>query len=95
MFFSPRGRSDGPLYIIVKSQNGIMSLAMGSPTRTWRSANAASAEAARLAAKHQDGKYFVFQAIAVSEVVTPRAVTRALAPAGEAMMAMSSVEAAE
>ena len=40
-------------------------------------------EAARLASKLNDGKYYVFQAISVSEVVSPRAVTRPLTESTE------------
>lgn len=78
MFWDRKRRADEHLYIIVKEQKGQFQIALGAQAKTYGHAQPAMTEAARLASKLNDGKYYVFQAVSVSEVTSPRAVTRPL-----------------
>ncbi len=78
MFWERRRKTDEQIYIIVKEQHGQFQIALGAQARSYRQIRPAVTEAARLASKLNDGKYYVFQAVSVSEVVSPRAVTRSL-----------------
>lgn len=76
MFWNKRAKAAETLYIVVKEQHGLFEMAMGKASKTYRNLRAAELEAERMAGKMNDGRYYVFQAVAVSEVVTPSAVTR-------------------
>ena len=78
MFWERRRKSDEKTYIIVKEQHGQFQLALGAQARSYRQLRPATTEAARLASKLNDGRYYVFQAVSVSEVLSPRAITRSL-----------------
>lgn len=84
MFWDKRHRREQPVYIIVKEQHGRFDMAMGNGTKTYSDLRTATLDAGRFASKFNDGRYFVFQAVSVSEVLTPSAVTRPLAPLAEA-----------
>jgi hypothetical protein len=78
MFWDRRRATDDSIFIVVKEQHGCFHLALGDATKIYRDLKSAMGDAGRLASKLNDGKYFVFQAVAVSEVTAPRAVTRTL-----------------
>lgn len=80
MFWGRSHRREQPVYIIVKEQHGRFDMAMGNGTKTYTDLRAATLDAGRFASKLNDGRYFVFQAVSVSEVLSPSAVTRPLAP---------------
>jgi len=84
MFWSRRRASDETMFLIVKEHLGLFTIVTGQSGRAYRDARSASREAARLASNRNDGRYFVFQAVSVSEVCTPSAVTR---PIGNLAMA--------
>lgn len=78
MFWAQRRNSGERLFVILREQSGIFGFALGDHTKVFSRRETAVTEAARLASKYNDGRYFVFQAVSVSEVVSPRAVTRSL-----------------
>ena len=91
MFWDKRRKTEDRLFIVVKEQHGSYQIAMGDATKTYRDLRSAVNDAGRLATKFNDGKYFVFQAVSVSEVVSPRAVTRSLGDAHFEAEPMSTV----
>jgi hypothetical protein len=90
MFWDRKRRTPEQLYMIIKEQHGTFQVALGAQARTYRHAQPAMTEAARLASKLNDGKYYVFQAISVSEVVSPRAVTRPLTESTEESLKLNA-----
>jgi hypothetical protein len=83
MFFRRSKSADETLFLIVRRKDGMFNIVMGDSRRSFMKLEPAMREAQRLASKLNDGQYFVMQAVAVSQVESPQAVTRRISTGNE------------